>query len=109
MTLVINYAGKAGCSNVTQTECLGGSQKSSKNKVISLQGKNNSLPESCVDDKGGSSSCSDKYLWFGPRGNGGMCLYCRASFSIWFTFIYHVLIVDFVIQVIGSCFALVGL
>lgn len=74
VTLVINHAGKASRSNITQMESLGGSQKLSKNKVISL-GENNLLPESCVNDKGESSGYYDEYLWFGPRGNGGMYLY----------------------------------
>lgn len=71
--LIMNYAGKVG-RNVTQMECVGGSQKLPRNKSVSLHEQNNTLPDSCVSDKGDSSSgFYDKYLWFGPGGNGGRC------------------------------------
>ncbi|KAF3439248.1 hypothetical protein FNV43_RR17524 [Rhamnella rubrinervis] len=72
MLVYLSASGKAGRSNITQTESLGGSQKFSKNKVISIEKQNNSLPESSVIDKGESSGYYDKYLWFGPRGNGSL-------------------------------------
>lgn len=71
---LINCAGTAGRSNVNQLYNSGGSQKSSKNKV-SLPNQNTSLPESCINGKAESSGYYDKYLWFGPRGNGGRFLY----------------------------------
>lgn len=71
---MINCAGKAGRNNVTQAYNSGGSHKSSKNKVP-LPAQNNSMPESCINNKGESSGYYDQYLWFGPRGNGGRFLY----------------------------------
>ena len=69
---MIYYAGKVG-RNVAPMDCLGGSsQKLSRNKAVSLHEHNSTLPDSCVIDKGESSSgYYDKYLWFGPRGNCG--------------------------------------
>lgn len=70
MTLVIKHAGKAGHNNITQMESLGGSRRSSKNKVTSQY----SLEEKSslsTNHKGESSSYDDGYLWFGSRGNGG--------------------------------------
>lgn len=65
-------SGKVG-RNVTQMESIGGSQKLPRNKAVSLHEQNNSLPNSCVSDKGDSSGgFNDKYLWFGPRGNSGL-------------------------------------
>lgn len=70
---LINCAGTAGRSNVNQLYTSGGSQKSSKNKVP-LPNQNTYWAESC-NGKAESSGYYDKYLWFGPRGNGGRFLY----------------------------------
>ncbi|EXC09701.1 hypothetical protein L484_019798 [Morus notabilis] len=68
----LSASGKVG-RNVTQMECVGGSQKLPRNKAVSLHEQNNTLTDSCVSDKGDSSSgFYDKYLWFGPGGNGGL-------------------------------------
>lgn len=70
---LINCAGTAGRSNVNQLYTFEGSQKSSKNKVP-LPNQNTYWAESC-NGKAESSGYYDKYLWFGPRGNGGRFLY----------------------------------
>lgn len=61
------HAGKAGRTSSCQAE-LQGSQRLSKNKVVSLHENDN------VINNGGSSGYYDNYLWFGPRGNGGRYL-----------------------------------
>ncbi|KAL6277246.1 hypothetical protein ACE6H2_020847 [Prunus campanulata] len=71
MLVYLSASGKAGRNNVTQVYNSGGSHKSSKNKVP-LPAQNNSMPESCINHKGESSGYYDQYLWFGPRGNGGL-------------------------------------
>lgn len=70
MTSVINHAGNAGRSNVSQME---GFQKSSKNKVSSQfsQEQSSSMSESSSNDRGESTGYYDSYLWFGSRGNSG--------------------------------------
>ncbi|KAL6222882.1 hypothetical protein ACLB2K_006272 [Fragaria x ananassa] len=69
MLLYLSASGTAGRSNVNQLYTSGGSQKSSKNKVP-LPNQNTYRAESC-NGKAESSGYYDKYLWFGPRGNGG--------------------------------------
>ncbi|CAL2266984.1 unnamed protein product [Prunus armeniaca] len=71
MLVYLSASGKASRNNVTQAYNSGGSHKSSKNKVP-LPAQNNSMPESCINNKGESSGYYDQYLWFGPRGNGGL-------------------------------------
>ncbi|BFG35526.1 hypothetical protein CerSpe_218000 [Prunus speciosa] len=71
MLVYLSASGKAGRNNVTQVYNSGGSHKSSRNKVP-LPAQNNSMPESCINNKAESSGYYDQYLWFGPRGNGGL-------------------------------------
>lgn len=70
---MINRAGKAGHSDVTEMENFGGLRRSSKNKFTSKfsQEQHSSMPESSSSDNGESSGYYDSYLWFGSRGNGG--------------------------------------
>ncbi|KAB2597470.1 protein SCAI-like [Pyrus ussuriensis x Pyrus communis] len=71
MLVYLSASGKVDQSNTSQVYNSGGSQKSSKNKVP-LQDQNKFLPESRINNKGQSSGYYDQYLWFGPRGNGGL-------------------------------------
>ncbi|XP_068315352.1 uncharacterized protein [Pyrus communis] len=71
MLVYLSASGKVDQSNTSQVYNSGGSQKSSKNKVP-LQDQNKFLPESRTNNKGESSGYYDQYLWFGPRGNGGL-------------------------------------
>ncbi|KAM1426882.1 hypothetical protein PS1_019369 [Malus domestica] len=71
LLVYLSASGKVGRSNASQVYSSGGSQKSSKNKAP-LQDQNKFLPESCINNKGESSGYYDQYLWFGPRGNGGL-------------------------------------
>ncbi|KAM1161249.1 hypothetical protein ACFX2B_000370 [Malus domestica] len=71
MLVYLSASGKVDHSNTSQVYNSGGSQKSSKNKVP-LQDQNKFQPESRINNKGESSGYYDQYLWFGPRGNGGL-------------------------------------
>lgn len=73
MLVYLSTSGKAAHSNFTEMESLGGSWKSSRNKVVSQYAgeQNSSIPELGANHKGESSTYDDSYLWFGPRGNCG--------------------------------------
>ncbi|KAM1268047.1 hypothetical protein ACFX2I_000396 [Malus domestica] len=71
MLVYLSASGKVDHSNTSQVYNSGGSQKSLKNKVP-LQDQNKFQPESRINNKGESSGYYDQYLWFGPRGNGGL-------------------------------------
>ncbi|KAK6923369.1 Protein SCAI [Dillenia turbinata] len=73
MLIYLSASGKAGYTNGSQEESLGGSKKPSKSKVASQNSheQNHCVYDAHVNHKGSSIDLYENYLWLGPKGNGG--------------------------------------
>ncbi|KAK6923792.1 Protein SCAI [Dillenia turbinata] len=73
MLIYLSASGKAGYTNDSQVESLGGSKKPSKSKIASQSPheQNHHVYDAHVNHKGSSIDLCENYLWLGPKGNGG--------------------------------------